>query len=54
MIESLLRETNIEFLNCDYKDLVKKMTQDKTKVDLILTDPPYCVSRDYQLGFSNM
>lgn len=54
MIKSLLHETNIEFLNCDYKDLIKKMTQDGTKVDLILTDPPYCVSRDYQLGFSNM
>lgn len=54
MIKSLLHETNIEFQNCDYKDLVKKMTQDGTTVDLILTDPPYCVSRDYQLGFSNM
>ena len=44
----------IELNNCDYKELVKKMLKDNTKVDLLLTDPPYCVSRDYQLGFSNM
>lgn len=44
----------IDFKNCDYKDLLKQMKEDGIKVDLILTDPPYCVSRDYQLGFSNM
>lgn len=44
----------IELNNCDYKDLVKRMLDDNIMVDLLLTDPPYCVSRDYQLGFSNM
>lgn len=44
----------IDFRNCDYLDVVTQLKKDKTKVDLILTDPPYCVSRDYQLGFSNM
>lgn len=40
--------------NCDYKDLVKAMKEEGMLVDLILTDPPYCVSRTHQLGFSNM
>lgn len=44
----------IDFRNCDYKDIVKELKASGTKVDLVLTDPPYCVSRDYQLGFSNM
>lgn len=44
----------IDFQNCDYKDLIEQMNNNNVKVDLILTDPPYCVSRDYQLGFSNM
>lgn len=54
MAKKLFQEVDITFLNCDYKELLKKMEQDGTKVDLVLTDPPYCVSRDYQLGFSNM
>lgn len=45
---------NIDFRNCDYKDLVKELKKNKTKIDLVLTDPPYCVSRTHQLGFSNM
>ncbi len=44
----------IDFRNCDYKEIVKELKQNGIKVDLVLTDPPYCVSRDYQLGFSNM
>ncbi len=40
------------FKNCDYKELLKEMQ--KESVDCILTDPPYCVSRTHQLGFSNM
>lgn len=44
----------IDFRNCDYKLLVKELQKTETYVDLVLTDPPYCVSRDYQLGFSNM
>lgn len=52
-----MKKTNsnsIDFRNCDYKDLIKEMIEKDIKVDLVLTDPPYCVSRDYQLGFSNM
>ncbi len=44
----------IQFENCDYIDLVEKMKKNDVQIDLVLTDPPYCVSRDYQLGFSNM
>lgn len=46
--------SGINLYNCDYKDLVAKMVDSKSSVDLILTDPPYCVSRTHQLGFSNM
>lgn len=45
---------SVIFKNCDYVDLVKEMKEKNIKVDLLFTDPPYCVSRDYQLGFSNM
>lgn len=44
----------IQLINCDYKELVSEMIKDNIQIDLLLTDPPYCVSRDYQLGFSNM
>ncbi|WP_258522960.1 hypothetical protein [Campylobacter hyointestinalis] len=30
------------------------MLKQNILVDCILTDPPYCVSRKHQLGFSNM
>lgn len=46
--------SSINLYNCDYKELVAKMVDNKSSVDLILTDPPYCVSRTHQLGFSNM
>lgn len=45
---------DVVLLNCDYKEAVKKMKRLKIKVDAIITDPPYCVSRKHQLGFSNM
>ncbi len=45
---------NIILKNIDYKDLVREMIENNIKVDLLLTDPPYCVSRNHQLGFSNM
>jgi len=45
---------SIDFRNCNYKDLLKELEQKKIKIDLVLTDPPYCVSRTHQLGFSNM
>ena len=44
----------IDLRNCDYKDLVKELKNNNTQIDLVLTDPPYCVSRTHQLGFSNM
>lgn len=46
--------SKIDFRNCDYKIIVEELNKKKIRLDLILTDPPYCVSRDYQLGFSNM
>lgn len=42
------------FENCDYRKLVKKISKENIKIDLLLTDPPYCLSRKHQLGFSNM
>jgi len=54
MNKSIPQTANIDFRNCDYKVLVQDMLEKKIQVDLVLTDPPYCVSRDYQLGFSNM
>ena len=44
----------IDFRNCDYQEIVKEYLDKDEKVDLVLTDPPYCVSRTHQLGFSNM
>ena len=43
-----------EIFNTDYKKLIEKMKNENIKVDAIITDPPYNVSRDNQLGFSNM
>ena len=40
--------------NEDYKKTVQRLKRKKIKIDAIITDPPYNVSRDYQLGFSNM
>ena len=40
--------------NEDYKKTIQKKKKKKIKIDAIITDPPYNVSRDYQLGFSNM
>ena len=54
LFESHFETESISFKNCDYKDLLIDMQSKGILVDLILTDPPYCVSRDYQLGFSNM
>ena len=45
---------SIKLKNCDYVELIKEMINENIKVDLLLTDPPYCVSRNHQLGFSNM
>ncbi len=40
--------------NEDYKKTVKRMIKENIKVDAIITDPPYGVSRKHQLGYSNM
>ncbi len=45
---------SITLKNCDYVELADEMIEQNIKVDLLLTDPPYCVSRNHQLGFSNM
>ena len=45
---------NILLENKNYEELVTEMIENKVEVDLILTDPPYGVSRNHQLGFSNM
>ena len=54
MTQALFLKEYITFLNCDYKDILPQLQAENRKVDLILTDPPYCVSRNHQLGFSNM
>ena len=45
---------NIILENCDYINLISKLKEEQIQIDLVLTDPPYCVSRSHQLGFSNM
>lgn len=42
------------FKNCDYRDLLAELSAEGVKVDAVITDPPYGVSRKNQLGFSNM
>ena len=44
----------IDIFNEDYKKTIRRMKKNKIKVDAIITDPPYCVSRKHQLGYSNM
>lgn len=51
---SLLKTPNLTFANCDYKELIADMQKQGLQVDCILTDPPYNISRNHQLGFSNM
>ena len=36
---------NIKLKCCDYKELLEEMKEQEIKVDCILTDPPYCISR---------
>ena len=45
---------NFIFKNCDYKLLLKELSDKKIIIDAVITDPPYGVSRKHQLGFSNM
>ena len=44
----------LNFKNVDYKILIRELKKNKVKVDAVITDPPYGVSRKNQLGFSNM
>ena len=43
-----------DIYNEDYKKTIRRLKKNNIKIDAIITDPPYNVSRDYQLGFSNM
>lgn len=38
----------------DSLEVMKTMIEKNIKVDLLITDPPYNISRKHQLGFSNM
>lgn len=44
----------IELYNEDYKKTVKRLKKNNIKLDAVITDPPYGVSRKHQLGYSNM
>ena len=45
---------DIKIYNEDYKKTIRRMKKEKIKIDAIITDPPYGVSRKHQLGYSNM
>lgn len=45
---------NMIFKNCDYKVLLNELKDKNIVIDIVITDPPYGVSRKNQLGFSNM
>lgn len=47
-------KNTITLLNEDYKKTIKSIQEKGIVFDAIITDPPYCVSRTHQLGFSNM
>ena len=48
------RYSMIEIYNEDYKKTIRRMKKNKIKLDAVITDPPYGVSRKHQLGYSNM
>lgn len=45
---------NYEIYNEDYKKTINRIKKNKIKLDAVITDPPYGVSRKHQLGYSNM
>jgi len=55
-IKNLKRTHDItcNIYNIDCSDLISKMIKNKIIVDAIITDPPYNISRNHQLGYSNM
>lgn len=44
----------IDLYNEDYKKTVRRLKKKNIKLDAVITDPPYGVSRKHQLGYSNM
>jgi site-specific DNA-methyltransferase (adenine-specific) len=46
-------QNNVIF-NEDYKKTIKRLKNQHIMLDAVITDPPYGVSRKYQLGYSNM
>lgn len=48
------KELLCDIRNVDYKILIEELKNKNSLLDAIITDPPYNVSRDYQLGYSNM
>lgn len=44
----------IRIYNEDYKKTIKRLLKENVLLDAIITDPPYGVSRNHQLGYSNM
>ena len=40
------------FKNCDYKDLLKELAEQKIKIDAVITDPPYGVAENISLALA--
>lgn len=49
-----MEDMRCEIYHDDYRKVAERLAQAGMQVDAVVTDPPYNVSRDYQLGFSNM
>lgn len=45
---------SVDLYNEDYKKTIRRMKKNNIKLDAVITDPPYGVSRKHQLGYSNM
>lgn len=43
--KNIAESKDIKLKHCDYKELLEEMKEQKIKVDCILTDPPYGISR---------
>jgi len=49
-----IQDISCNIYNIDCSKLISKMIKNKIIVDAIITDPPYNISRNHQLGYSNM
>jgi DNA modification methylase len=49
-----IQDITCNIYNVDCSKLISKMIKNKIIVDAIITDPPYNISRNHQLGYSNM